>query len=49
MANGSVVNVDANVHSDLAVAMRGGGSQFGKFFPNNKKPLVTTHEKVPKD
>ncbi|KAI8631509.1 FAD-binding domain-containing protein [Xylariaceae sp. FL1651] len=29
MANGSVVNVDANARPDLAVAMRGGGSQFG--------------------
>ncbi|KAI1812837.1 FAD-binding domain-containing protein [Poronia punctata] len=29
MANGSVVNVDAAAHPDLAVAMRGGGSQFG--------------------
>ncbi|KAI1485150.1 hypothetical protein F5X96DRAFT_661263 [Biscogniauxia mediterranea] len=29
MANGSVVNVDAEAHPDLAVAMRGSGSQFG--------------------
>ncbi|KAI0389939.1 FAD-binding domain-containing protein [Xylariaceae sp. FL0594] len=29
MANGSIVNVDAAAHPDLAVAMRGGGSQFG--------------------
>jgi hypothetical protein len=30
MANGSVVNVDAASQPDLAVAMRGSGSQFGK-------------------
>jgi FAD/FMN-containing dehydrogenase len=29
MANGSVVNVDAASHPDLAKAMRGSGSQFG--------------------
>ncbi|CBX97956.1 hypothetical protein IAQ61_000864 [Plenodomus lingam] len=29
MANGSIVNVDAKAHPDLAQAMRGGGSQFG--------------------
>ncbi|KAI1634262.1 hypothetical protein F4809DRAFT_619361 [Biscogniauxia mediterranea] len=29
MANGSIVNVDAEAHPDLAVAMRGSGSQFG--------------------
>jgi FAD/FMN-containing dehydrogenase len=29
MANGSVVNVDASAHPDLAQAMRGSGSQFG--------------------
>jgi FAD/FMN-containing dehydrogenase len=29
MANGSVVNVDATSHPDLAKAMRGSGSQFG--------------------
>jgi hypothetical protein len=43
MANGSVVNVDANAHPDLAVAMRGGGSQFGKckgHVHNKGEPLV---------
>ncbi|KAI1816978.1 FAD-binding domain-containing protein [Poronia punctata] len=29
MANGSVVNVDAAAHPELATAMKGGGSQFG--------------------
>jgi len=29
MANGSIVNVDAATHPDLAQAMRGSGSQFG--------------------
>lgn len=29
MANGSIVNVDASTHPDLAQAMRGSGSQFG--------------------
>jgi hypothetical protein len=29
MANGSIINVDANTHPDLAQAMRGSGSQFG--------------------
>ena len=29
MANGSIVNVDAAAHPDLAQAMRGSGSQFG--------------------
>lgn len=29
MANGSIVNVDAKAHPDLAQAMRGSGSQFG--------------------
>jgi FAD/FMN-containing dehydrogenase len=29
MANGSIVNVDASAHPDLAQAMRGSGSQFG--------------------
>jgi FAD/FMN-containing dehydrogenase len=29
MANGSIVNVDAAEHPDLARAMRGSGSQFG--------------------
>ena len=29
MANGSIVNIDAKTHPDLAQAMRGSGSQFG--------------------
>ncbi|KAI8933467.1 hypothetical protein NX059_009205 [Plenodomus lindquistii] len=29
VANGSIVNIDARVHPDLAQAMRGSGSQFG--------------------
>lgn len=29
MANGSIINVDASTHPDLAQAMRGSGSQFG--------------------
>lgn len=29
MANGSIVNVEADAHPDLAQAMRGSGSQFG--------------------
>jgi hypothetical protein len=29
MANGSIIDVDANTHPDLARAMRGSGSQFG--------------------
>jgi FAD/FMN-containing dehydrogenase len=29
MANGSIINVDAKRHPDLAQAMRGSGSQFG--------------------
>ncbi len=29
MANGSIVNIDAATHPDLAQAMRGSGSQFG--------------------
>jgi hypothetical protein len=30
MPNGSIVNVDATTRPDLAIAMRGSGSQFGK-------------------
>lgn len=29
MANGSIINIDAKKHPDLAQAMRGSGSQFG--------------------
>lgn len=30
MPNGTIVNVDAKAQPDLAVAMKGSGSQFGK-------------------
>ncbi|KAK7956316.1 uncharacterized protein PG986_005538, partial [Apiospora aurea] len=30
MANGTIVNITQETHPDLAVAMRGGGNQFGK-------------------
>ena len=33
MPNGSIVNVIASKHPDLAVAMRGSGSQFGEYPP----------------
>lgn len=33
MANGSVVNIDAQSQPDLAVALKGSGSQFGKSLP----------------
>jgi hypothetical protein len=48
MANGSIVNIDATTHPDLAVAMRGGGSQFGKllmfrghYYSDKQKGIVT--------
>jgi len=41
MANGSVVNVDSEAHRDLAVAMRGGGSQFGKW-----KIIITASQHI---
>jgi hypothetical protein len=34
-ANGSIINVDAKTQPDLAVALRGSGSQFGEKIGNN--------------
>ena len=38
MANGSIVNVDAEAHPDLAQAMRGSGGQFGIVTKYTMKP-----------
>lgn len=42
MANGSVVNIDAAAHPDLAQAMRGSGSQFGVVTSFTVKPKAMT-------
>lgn len=39
MPNGTIVNVDAAIRPDLAVAMRGSGSQFGNSYPGNTRIL----------
>lgn len=51
MANGSVVTVDSKRHPDLSAAMRGSGSQFGRFyFPlHTHTYLQTTTRQKKKD
>lgn len=40
MANGTIVNITQETHPDLAVAMRGGGNQFGKRSPLSTKRVL---------
>jgi hypothetical protein len=43
--NGTIVNVNAETQPDLAVALRGSGSQFGKSLSNHpSRPYLTEQE-----
>lgn len=43
LANASIVNANASNNPDLFFALKGGGNQFGQYFPSTLQSLTNNH------